>query len=249
LNAEPLTIGQFHALREHRAQAATPWRAAVLHHQDEQALHAPGGLVEQLRAAGCMAILTEVPLSDPFVDHYDEWQGRAPRGAYDVALLVGRLTPPAIAFAVLADVPLVRLSSIEAPRLTSIETALASGHVDELPVAEISLDGVRRMFTSVVQVTADGPLGFECHLEPPRAHGALRNCDVRPGAASGLALDVHTDGAGPIRCRKVEIAGQPGSFLVELDGRPRRPTMALIEAAPAPLRIVRTDKYPDPVTR
>jgi len=248
LNAEPLTIGQFHALREHRAQAATPWRAAVLHHQDEQALHAPG-LVEQLRAAGYMATPTEVPLSDPFVDHYDEWQGRAPGGAYDVALLVGRLTPPAIAFAVLADVPLVRLSSIEAPCLTSIETAFASGHVDELPVAEISLDGVRRIFTSVVQVTADGPLGFECHLEPPRAHGALRNCDVRPGAASGLALDVHTDGAGPIRCRKVEIAGQPGSFLVELAGCPRRPATALIGAAPAPLRIVRTDKYPDPVTR
>lgn len=37
-----------------------------------------------------MAIPTEVPLADPFVDHYDEWQGRAPRGAYDVALLVGR---------------------------------------------------------------------------------------------------------------------------------------------------------------
>jgi len=194
-----------------------------------------------------MAVPTEVPLSDPFVDHYDEWQGRAPRGAYDVALLVGRLTPPAVAFAVLADVPLVRLSSIEAPCLTSINTALASGHVDELPVAEISLDGVRRIFTSVVRITADGPLGFECHLEPPRAHEVLRNCDVRPGATSGLILDVHTDGAGPVRCRKVEITGQPGSFLVELDGRPRRPTAAHIGAAPGPLRIVRTDKYPYPV--
>jgi hypothetical protein len=195
-----------------------------------------------------MAVPTGVPLSDPFVDHYDEWQGRAQRGAYGVALLVGRLTPPAVAFAVLADVPLDRVSSIEAPCLAWINTALASGHVDELPVAEINLDGARRIFTSAVQITADGPLGFECHLELPRAHGVLRNCEVRPGATSGLILDVHTDGAGPVRCRKVEITGQPGSLLVELDGRPRRPTTALIGAAPASLRIVRTDKDPDPIT-
>ena len=242
-----MAVEQSRLLREHGAQAGPRWRVAVLHHQDldSQELHAPGGLVERLRAANCMAIPIPLPLSDPFADHYDEWQGRASRGAYDFALILGHLSPPALALAVLADAPIVRLSSPVGPSLASIETAIASGHVDVLRVAEVALDDVRRLFVSVARVSAEVPLGFACHLDPQGTHKVLRSCDICPSTTSDLPLDVYIDGAGPLSCRSVEVASPPGSFLVELDGRPRRPAVARVRAAPRDLRIVRTDKYPE----
>ena len=61
---------------------------------------------------------------------------------------------------------------------------------------------------------------------------------------ASLPLEVRIDGAGPIGSECVELTGEPGSFVVDLDARPRRPTLVRIRVAPQPLKVVRTDRYP-----
>lgn len=242
LSGEPLAIYPSKPRRGRSDDADPRWRVAVLYGEDEHVLHAPGGLIEQLRAARCMAIPIPVPMSDPFVDHYDEWQGRASRGAYDFALLVSPLTPPAMAFAVLGATPIARVTPTEPLPINLIQSAITCGHIDEIPMAVITLDGVRRVFAGIVWVTTDDPDGVECQLAPARTKQALHSCSIRAGGNRTVPLEVHIDGAGPIGSERVEITGRPGSFLVELDERPRRPTLVRIGVAPQPLKMVRTDK-------
>ncbi|MDA8074621.1 MAG: hypothetical protein M0Z40_05195 [Actinomycetota bacterium] len=246
MSGEPLVIDQSKP-RASRADDAGPsrWRVAVLYGQDE-AVCAAGGLIDQLRAARCMAIPVPVPISDPFVDHYDEWQGRALRGAYDFALLAGPLTPPAMAFAVLADTPIARVAPTEPLPINVIESATACGHIDEIPVAEITIDGIRRVFAGVARVTTDDPASIACRLTPIGTRQAFHGCDIRAGTTmtASLPLEVRIDGAGPIGSECVELTGEPGSFVVDLDARPRRPTLVRIRVAPQPLKVVRTDRYP-----
>jgi hypothetical protein len=244
LSGEPLALDQ--SPRAGRSDdAGARWRVAVLYGQDED-VFAAGALIDQLRAARCMAIPVVVPISDPFVDHYEEWQGRALRGVYDFVLLVGPLTPPAMAFAVLADTPIARVAPTEPLPISEIVSAAAYGHIDEIPVGEITIDGFRRVFAGVARVTTDNPAGVACRLAPVGTRQVLHGCEIRAGTTTtvSLPLEVRIDGAGPIGSERVEITGEPGSFLVDLDGRPRRPTLVRIGVVSQPLKVVRTDKYP-----
>jgi len=127
-----------------------------------------------------------------------------------------------------------------------IESAAACGHIDEIPVAEITIDGIRRVFAGVARVATDDPAGIACRLTPVGTRQAFHRCDIRAGTTTtaSLPLEVRIDGVGPIGSERVEITGEPGSFLVDLGARPRRPTLVRIGVAPQPLKVVRTDKYP-----
>jgi hypothetical protein len=225
-----------------RNEKNPPLRIAVLHHGDKgRDAISDGDVAEQLRMTYSHGIPIEVPLSDPFIDHREEWADHTRIGAYDVALLEGPLTPPVIAFAVLAGTPIAQVQPEQAFSFRAVIAALSRRHVDSVPVGQITLDGLCRYFTGAVTIVAENGGHLVRHIGTLKVSEPLISCEIRPGTE--LALEIQSDGTAPLRCDRIDVDGEPGDLLVELDGRPRRQGRVRMEPAPRPLELVRLDKY------
>lgn len=194
----------------------------------------------QLRAAGWMATEIDVTRTDPFIDHRAEWTGRAHPEAYQLITVVGEPSPAVVALAVLVGARLICLPiGIVESLPTAIEAALASGEVDLVPVAVVTVDGHQRFSTGPVTVTADSDTEVQWLQGSGRRRAITTGCQIAPAGGPDGSLELLLTDAAPIACRQVELHGGESRLQVDFDGRSRRASRVVVECLARRLPMVR----------
>lgn len=221
------------------------WRAGVVRSAGQSARLAAAEVVAQLRAAGWMATEIDVTRTDPFIDHRTEWTGRAHPEAYQLITVVGEPSPAVVALAILVGAPLVCLPvGIVESLPTAIEEALASGPVDVVPVALVTVDGQQRFCAGPVGVTPDIETEARWLEGSARRRASTTGCQISPTDEPDGSLELLLTDAVPIVCRQVELHGGGSGLRVDFDGRSRRVSRVVVECLTQRLRVVRLASRP-----
>lgn len=113
--------------------------------------------IDGLASHGWEGVGVDAVVEDPFTDVFD-LTATIDLAGIDVVLTVGGGSVTAIAIALLADVPLTPLDTLERPRLRAIEGAIESGAAVHRPVADLRVDGVRRLVAGPLEVRSRHPI-------------------------------------------------------------------------------------------
>jgi hypothetical protein len=155
------------------------------------------------------AVGVDAVVEDPFADAAD-LTGAVDLAGLDVVLTIGGGSVTAIAIAVLADVPLTPLGTVEPRRLHAIDAAIGSGAAVHRPVADLCVDGVRRLVTGPIEVHSHRPV--DALLDDVRTVPVHADTTVRIAAelpTSGR-LTVYVDGQPSRRAERLRVRS-PGA--------------------------------------
>ena len=173
--------------------AGPRWRVAVVRRDTPRHRPLADEIVNQLRAAGCMAVEIDTTGHDPFVDIESQWSSAVAADAYDLVLSIDRLLPTAVVIAALAGVPVATVVTPPAtPMPTAIETAIAAGRVRAMPVLDIVADDLRQVTANGIDITTRPDSGVAAQLS--------RSGHTRPIDSTGWSIS--------------PIAGPTGQFVV-----------------------------------
>jgi hypothetical protein len=158
-------------------------------------------------------------VEDPFAD-VAELTGSVDLAGIDVVLAVGGGSVTAIAVAMSADVPLTALGVLERRRLEAIGAAVDAGVALHRPVADVHVDGIRRLITGPIEIRSPRPVDL-------RADGAkvrfATDATVRISAEMPMSgrLVVNADGHPSHRADRVGVTSSGGPAQLVASPRPQ----------------------------
>lgn len=222
-----------------RAYDGPRWRVAVLRADGSRARRAADEVIDQLRAAGCMAVEHDPARIDPFLDVDAQWGAAVDADAYDVVVSVGELLPAAVALATVAGAPVARIAAAPGAVPASLPRIVSAARVRTVPTLDVAADRSRHITTGSVEITSDAPVVASLRLGDQIWSLAGTGWSAGPSVAAVDELMVSSAAGDEVTsAHQLRVDAPDGTVQLEVDGRSRRVRSLTIRTHPLGLRLL-----------